>query len=187
MTLFTSKYNNLTVKALLQLLEQDDAQAFKTLYNRYVDFLYQAGISRLGDEVVIQDMVQEVFVTLFTKRKELGHIIELKGWLFACLRNRIINEVRNTRLHQLHHEQIMAQTTDVTHLHSTYDAQVLEKQFEHALNQLSNRSRTVFLLSRKENLSNKTIAEKLQVSLKAVEKHITSALKIMRQELAGKN
>jgi DNA-directed RNA polymerase specialized sigma24 family protein len=172
MTLFAPKYNNLTDRELLRLLEQDNEQAFKTLYNRYIDFLYQAGISRLADEVVIQDMVQEVFVTLFTKRKELGHITELKGWLFACLRNRIINEVRNTRLH---------------HLHSTYDAQLLEKQFEQALNQLSNRSRLVFLLSRKENLSNKSIAEKLQVSLKAVEKHMTSALKIMRQELAGKN
>src|SRR3569833_171128 len=138
MTLFAPKYNSLTDRALLQLLEQDDAQAFKTLYNRYVDFLYQAGISRLSDEVVVQDMVQEVFVTLFTKRKELGHITELKGWLFACLRNRIINEVRNTRLHQQHLEQIMALTTEVFQMHSTYDAQVLEKQFEHALNQLSN-------------------------------------------------
>lgn len=187
MTLFAPKYTNLTDKELLQLLEQDDAQAFKTLYNRYVDFLYQAGISRLSDEVVVQDMVQEVFVTLFSKRRELGHITELKGWLFACLRNRIINEVRNTRLHQLHHEQIIAQNNDVAQMHCNYDAQVLEKQFEQALKQLSNRSRIVFLLSRKENLSNKTIADKLQVSLKAVEKHITSALKIMRQELAGKN
>jgi RNA polymerase sigma-70 factor (ECF subfamily) len=187
MTLFAPKYNGLTDRALLQLLGQDDAQAFKTLYNRYVDFLYQACISRLNDEVVAQDMVQEVFVTLFTKRKELNHITELKGWLFACLRNRIINEVRNTRLHQLHHEQIVKQSSNVTHLHSVYDAQLLEKQFEHALNQLSNRSRLVFLLSRKENLSNKTIADRLQVSLKAVEKHITTALKVMRRELAGKN
>src|ERR1700712_312857 len=107
MTLFSPNYSKLTDKELLQLLERDNEQAFKTLYNRYVDFLYQAGMSRLPDEVVIQDMVQEVFITLFTKRKELDHITELKGWLFACLRNRVLNEIRNTRLHQVHHEQII--------------------------------------------------------------------------------
>jgi len=187
MTLFSPNYSKLTDKELLQLLERDNEQAFETLYNRHVDFLYQAGMSRLPDEVVIQDMVQEVFITLFTKRKELGHITELRGWLFACLRNRMLNEIRNTHLHQVHHQQITEQITTVVQQHSAYDAEVLEKQFERALNQLSNRSRQVFLMSRHEHLSNKSIAEKLQVSLKAVEKHITGALKIMRQELAGKN
>ncbi|RYU92121.1 RNA polymerase sigma-70 factor [Mucilaginibacter terrigena] len=168
---------------LLQLLAQDNDMAFKILYNRYASYLYRTATGRLNNEVIAQDLVQEVFVSLYNNRHNLGHITELKGWLYACLRNRILNEIRNEQLHLRHHEQMALKTTAVTQTYDSYDLHVLEQQYKKALSQLSGRSREVFLLSREQHLSNKDIADKLQVSLKAIEKHITSALKIMRREL----
>ncbi|WP_158557063.1 RNA polymerase sigma-70 factor [Mucilaginibacter conchicola] len=171
---------------LLQLLAQGNAGAFELLYNRYVNYLYRMATSRLTDEAVAQDMVQEVFVSLYNSRNNLSHITELKGWLGACLRNRILNEIRNELLHQRHHEQIAYKSPSAALSYDNYDLQVLQKQYQQALKQLSERSREVFLMSREQHLSNKDIAERLQVSIKAIEKHMTGALKIMRRELIAK-
>ncbi|MBL4675000.1 MAG: RNA polymerase sigma-70 factor [Mucilaginibacter sp.] len=171
---------------LLQLLARGDAGAFKLLYNRYVNYLYRVATSRLTDDAVAQDMVQEVFVSLYNNRNNLGHITELKGWLCACLRNRILNEIRNERLHQRHHEQIAFKSPSAAMSYDNYDLQVLQKQYQKALAQLSERGKEVFRMSREEHLSNKDIAERLQVSIKAIEKQMTGALKIMRRELVTK-
>jgi RNA polymerase sigma-70 factor (family 1) len=180
---FPKDHTQLTDIELLQLLAHNDDVAFKVLYNRYAASMYRTATGRLNDEVIAQDLVQEVFVSLYNNRNNLSHITELKGWLYACLRNRILNEVRNQLLHQRHHDQIALKTNTVAQPYDNYDLQVLQQQYKKALAQLSSRSREVFLMSREQHLSNKDIADRLQVSLKAIEKHITSALKIMRREL----
>ncbi|MBE7178401.1 MAG: sigma-70 family RNA polymerase sigma factor [Mucilaginibacter polytrichastri] len=159
--------------------------AFGTLYERYADMLFKAAVSRLKNDEIAKDLVQEVFITLYQKRYDTTHIHDLKNWLYACMRNRVLNEIRNTLLHEQHNSKL--QTTGHTaEPVINYDLGVLEKKYVAILESLSTRCREVFVLSRSEHLSNKSIAEKLNISTKAVEKHITSALRVLRRDLISK-
>ncbi len=179
-------YTQMTDNELLILLAQDDELAFKVIYNRYAGYLYRAATARLKDDIAAEDMVQEVFVKLYSNRGKLSGVENLKAWLNTCLRNIILNELRNDHIHQLHHKVIAEQLPVGEQLYHDYDMHVLQGHFNRALLQLSERSREVFLMSRREYLNNKVIADKLQVSVKAVEKHITAALKLLRKELISK-
>lgn len=178
--------SSLSDTELLILLAEDDQSAFKILYERHADQLYRSATSRLSDDALAQDMVQEVFVKLYTERKKLTQIENLKAWLSTCLRNKILNEIRNDRLHRSHHENIVQFSPVSQPAINTFDLEVLQNEFNKALLQLSDRSREVFLMSREQHLNNKAIAEELHVSVKAVEKHITTALKLLRKELISK-
>jgi RNA polymerase sigma-70 factor (ECF subfamily) len=106
----------------------------------------------------------------------------MKGYLFSCLRNFILNELRNFLIHERHHEKIALQESRFDTPQPAYDLKLMETRFYEALGRLSNRCRQVFLLSRAEQLPNKAIADRLNISVNAVEKHMNKALKVMRRE-----
>ena len=176
-------YNNLPDAALLKMLAQQDEFAFKEVYQRYADALYRTAFKRLPIVHKAEDFVQEVFLSLYRQRHTTEEIVNLKAWLFACLRNCILNEIRNFNTHKKHDLQIATHTPLTTLSHSEYDLKKMEVQFHNALQQLTDRSRQVFLMSRTEHLPNKKIAEQLNISVHAVEKHITSALRVMKREM----
>lgn len=183
MFVLPAHYTNLPDDALLQLMARQDELAFKTIYQRYAALLYSTAYSRLPVAHKAEDLVQEVFLGLYRNRTASEKILNLKAWLFSCLRNGILNEIRNFNTHKKHDQQIAALATFSTTGHSEHDLRLLEAKFHQALSLLTDRCRQVFLLSRSANLPNKKIAEQLDISVQAVEKHVTTALRVMRKEL----
>jgi len=183
MAAYPEKYLQFSDHQLLRLLADDDHIALRVIYDRYVGPLYQAAIRRLPVQHKAEDLVQEIFVSLHKNRKELRKVNDLRAWLFACLRHRILNEIRDFKLHEMHHLQIARGMEGTVKEESVYDLKVLEKTLQRALAQLTERCREVFLLSRVGHLSNKKIASRLDVSVKAVEKQITSALRELGKEV----
>lgn len=176
-------YTALSDKELVTLLAGNDARAFETLYQRHAGAMYAYAFRKMPVPAIVEDLLQEVFINLYRRRAELAHIENVPSYLYSALRNRIFNELRNSLLHEQHHQQLAAgQTAD---LQINYDLRELEKAFVAALDKLTERSREIFLLSRRDHLSYKEIAEKLGISVKAVEKHMTRSLGLMREELKG--
>lgn len=178
-----ANYKTLTDAALLERLALHDEVAFLAIYQRFAEPLYRTAFKRLPIVHKAEDLVQEVFISLYRQRHSAPTINNLKAWLFACLRNQILNEIRNFHTHRKHDTQIAAQAPITTLAHSEYDLRKLEARFHQALTQLTERCREVFLMSRAENLSNKKIAERLNISVNGVEKHMTTALRIMKKEM----
>lgn len=174
-------YTTLSDKELLTLLAWNDNQAFETLYRRHADALYQAAYRKLPVPHLVEDLLQEVFANLYRKRAGLGDIDNIKAYLYNALRYRILNELRNSLLHAEHHRKLPPETAAEADIR--YDLQQLEKRFAEALEQLTERSREIFLLSRRDHLSYKEIADRLGISVKAVEKHMSRSLEVMRHEL----
>jgi RNA polymerase sigma-70 factor (family 1) len=180
----TALYNDLTDATLLELLAANDEAAFRAIYDRYSASLYSTACQRLPVAHKAEDIIQEVFLNLYRHRDSVEKIKDLRTWLFACLRNKILNEIRDMRLHEKHEKKLASiASTDTAAVSSTYDLCRLEKLFQEALLQLTDRCRQVFLLSRVQHLPNREIAEKLDVSVKAVEKNMTKALKIIKTEI----
>lgn len=179
----TANYINLTDTALLGQLASRDELAFQAIYQRYADMLYKTAFKRLPVAHKAEDLVQEVFISLYRNRHSATKINDLRAWLFACLRNQILNEIRNFNTHKKHDMLLAAQSSAATLSYPEYDLRKLELQFHNALTLLTERCRKVFLLSRVKNLPNKKIAEQLDISIHGVEKHMTSALRILKKEL----
>jgi RNA polymerase sigma-70 factor (ECF subfamily) len=173
-------YSTLSDHELTALLARDDNNAFKTLYDRHARALYLAAFKKLPVPHLLEDLLQEVFLNLYRKRGSLGEITNLRAYLHSALRNRILNELRNSLIHEQHHQQLPV--TETTENPCQYDLHLLEKRFGEALDRLSERSREIFLMSRRDELSYKEIAERLGISVKAVEKHMGKALHVMRSE-----
>ncbi|WP_160712175.1 sigma-70 family RNA polymerase sigma factor [Chitinophaga solisilvae] len=173
-------YSTLSDQELTALLARDDNNAFRTLYERHAQELYLTAFKKLPVPHLLEDLLQEVFLNLYRKRATLGEITNIRAYLHSALRNRIFNELRNSLIHEQHHQQVII--PEAAESACNYDLQLLEKRFGAALDRLSARSREIFLLSRRDELSYKEIAARLGISVKAVEKHMGKALQVMRSE-----
>lgn len=177
-------YATLTDNQLCIELQAGDQHAFTEIYNRYKGVLYIHAFNRLKDEEEADDVVHELFTTLWTKRNELELKTNLSGYLYQAVRNRIIDVIS-------HKKVASAYIVSLQHLidkgEAVTDHRLREKQLNAQIDQeiaaLPPKMRSVFEMSRKEHLSHKEIALQLDLSESTVKKHVNNALKILRTKL----
>ncbi|NEU07978.1 RNA polymerase sigma-70 factor [Flavihumibacter sp. R14] len=179
-----SKYNILSDLELASLLKEGDRAAFTEIYDRYIFVLLNHAYNKTRDRELAKDMVQEVFTMLWSMRESLQLNTNVSGFLYTSIRNTILNQIAHKGVQGKYLESLLKfseQGQTIT------DHLIREKQFgeliEKEIAALTPKMRTVFELSRKEHLSHKEIAEKLQISEQTVSKHVTNALHILRVKL----
>jgi RNA polymerase sigma-70 factor (ECF subfamily) len=181
----TVGYKDLTDTELFQLLKQDDMNAFDEMYERHFISLLNAAYKRLHSREDALEIVQDLFVQLYVKRKRIEHTYNVGGYLQQMLKNRIIDRFREQLVRKKHLYQLqqMKPVTEPDAPEDNMDVKMLEQQIHAVIEQLPHKCREVFLLSRINNLSHQAIAEKLNISVSTVEKHIVKALKIVRKHV----
>lgn len=180
-------YSSYTDADLFQLLKQDDSQAFDEIYERYFISLLNSAFRRLHSREDALEIVQDIFVQLYLKRALMEHISNLPGYLQMMLKNRVIDRFREqlSRKRHYHYLQEVLPVIVQESPEANLDGKLLEERINAVIEQLPEKSREVFLLSRTNNLSHQAIAEKLNISVSTVEKHIGKVLKLLRQQVAG--
>ncbi|HWD89327.1 MAG TPA: RNA polymerase sigma-70 factor [Mucilaginibacter sp.] len=177
-----TNYNACTDPQLLNLLRSGDRMAYTEIYDRYALVLLGHAYNKTRDREEAKDVVHEVFATLWAKRESL-QIDYLAGYLFRSVRNIILNQIT----HQAVQEKFIRSMEQFAASNDIPDHLVREKQLtaiiEREIAALPPKMREVFVLSRKEHLSHKEIAEMLGISEQTVSKHVTNALKILRVKL----
>ncbi|WP_090975113.1 RNA polymerase sigma-70 factor [Parapedobacter composti] len=169
---------------LAKALKQGNHQAFKEIFMRYWDVLLDSAYKRLGAMEEAEEIVQELFVTLYQKRETLTIHTTVEGYLKTALKSRILNYYRSRHIHEKYMESVLA----VNHVtcSDTPDYALHHKelsiQMESSIGRLPAKCREVFLLSKMESLSHRNISEKLNISISTVEKHIRKALDILRSD-----
>jgi RNA polymerase sigma-70 factor (family 1) len=166
---------------LLNALRQDDRKAFAMLYNRYSGKAYHVAYNLFRDREVCEDLVQELFIDLWAKRNFLN-ISSLEWYLKVAVKNKVLMYIRTQKATlDLSAISMLAEkyTTD-SKLHQSEINSILE----HNVERLPQRCREIFTLSRKEYLSNKEIANRLNISIKTVENQMTIALRYLRSGLS---
>lgn len=154
------------------------------MYERYKNVLYGIALSYLKDKDISNDLIQDLFLTLWNKRQVL-EVNDLKAYLFQMTRNRCLDQIKLRKL-----TENLDEVEDVAH-HGT-PQQELEyketgKQLQALIQNLSPQCRTVFLLVRFEKLKYKEVAELLNLSEKTVENHMGRALKVLRTGMSKEN
>jgi RNA polymerase sigma-70 factor (ECF subfamily) len=174
-------YSAMDDTELLQLLLQDDENAFAEIYNRYWRLLFYTANNIIQDRDVAQDAVQEVFITLWQRRKEV-EIQSLKAYLQQATRFQILKAIRAQKTDDQFYSRLAGVTADIV-----YENPLLFKEQEALLRQilasLPEDCRYIFHLSREEHLTYKQIAGQLNISEKTVEKKISICLKHIKTAL----
>ena len=179
-------YNYLTDDDLVTLLKQSDEQAFAQIYKRYAEKLAGFAGSKLYSLDDAHDILHDLFVKLWEGREQLHITANLQSYLFAVIRHRIIDKIRKniTREEYASAVQSMAVSYDAD-AGKQVELKDLQKTIGDSLNQLSPRVKEIYKLSREEGLSNREIAEKLDLSEQTVKNQLSAALKHLRQTLGS--
>jgi RNA polymerase sigma-70 factor (ECF subfamily) len=166
-----------------------DKDEFKDIFRMYFQPLCHLSRHYLEDDDEARGVVQEAFVKLWEIRSNLQTDSNLGNFLFTLVKNSCLNILKRRQIILKHHEIIRAKE-----LHYQYESlervgpdflefNELKDKIELAIKNLPEHCRVVFEMSRNEELKNREIAEKLGITQKTVEAHLTKALKILRKEL----
>ena len=166
-----------------------DKYSFKVIFNNFYQPLCHLSQHYLEDEDEAKGVVQEAFVKLWEVRNELNPGSNLRNFLFTLVKNNCLNILNRRRILLKHHEKIRwmemhYQYESLSRLGDNYmEFNELKEKIDLAIQNLPEHCRAVFEMSRFEDLKNREIAEKLGVTQKTVEAHLTKALKILRNDL----
>lgn len=170
-------------KELLTLLKTDAPSALKVLFDLYHNSLCLLAYRFMKDRDVSKDIVQDVFLKFWNNRKTIEITFSLAAYLKrsvinACL-NHLEKEQRNNKVQLTQiSKHPLGNATD-----QAYAFDELSAQLDLAIARLPVRTRAVFILIRKEEMSYKEAADSLDISTKAVEKEMMRALKLLREML----
>ncbi|MCR8557782.1 RNA polymerase sigma-70 factor [Mucilaginibacter sp. BJC16-A38] len=172
---------------LLELLLEDNKDAFNLIYARYWEQLYVYVAKVVTDKDEAKDIVQEIFVSLWSRRMSLNDIISLKAYLFTAARYKGLSFIKDNINKSKYLESLTAFFEyENDSVNEQLAANELSLIIDREIDNLPTKMREVFILSRKENLSHKLISEKLMISDKTVKKQINNVLKHFRLKLAEK-
>lgn len=167
-------YSSYTLEELLLRVKEDDQRAFDELYARTWKQLYIKTYSKLKIEDLSKDIVQEVFVDFWNKRYARD-IQNVEAYLMQAVKFKVLDEFRKSRYEFVELDNFIEQIRDS----SDADSQLISKEFFTALKAwtetLPAKRREIFKLKYEEGLSNKEIAERLDLSVKTVQNQLLNS------------
>lgn len=163
----------------------------KSLFNEYRDKVFGFFVKNLGDRELAKDLTQEVFYKLCKKGDQIVEIQEINSYIFLMTRNIIFDHLRKAANERDYRDHLIREWKE-TPLGTNFQKPEAEKQieteyFDEIFNQtvdiLPPQQKLIVTLSKKEGLSNKSIAKKLGISPNTVKNHLHQALKSLRSSV----
>lgn len=163
---------------LQNLVAKGNRAAFDIIFDRYWKKLYNYAYSIYREETICEDIVQELFISLWNNAGS-SVILNLEAYLMRAVKYKVANHIRSLKFREEHLEVL-----DNMPLPAKQVNELEYREFEQGLmdeiEKLSPKCREVFIMSRFEQCSNSEIAKKLGLSIHTVEKHISNAIKHLR-------
>ncbi|WMI68157.1 sigma-70 family RNA polymerase sigma factor [Mangrovimonas sp. YM274] len=172
-----------TISELLSLVvDKDDELAFSKLFKMLWQPLYVKAFNLLQSESIAEDVVQEIWVDFWNRRKTIKNE-NLEAYLFQAVTYKSYKELRDTKFttSQLEVlEQIPAQEIEDNQIHYL---EATKNRIDTVLDALPERCKEVFVLSRYHGMKNADISQELDISKRSVESYISRALKAIKENL----
>ena len=173
-------------KLFVLQLKQGDRHAFNKLFNAYWQPLFISAFKVLKDKEICEEIVQDIFIGIWKNRRNLEIKVSLEKYLFSCVRYQVFNQFRKN---QKNLRSELFENLEQRCTHENPESEVLYKELEHKVDsivkELPEKCRMVYKMSREEQLSHKEISNRLNISPKTVENHITKALFVLRASMGG--
>ncbi|MGB0429789.1 MAG: RNA polymerase sigma factor [Bacteroidia bacterium] len=152
---------------------------FESLFNRYFDQVRKYLYFKCSDKDLATDIAQDVFTKVWEKRKQFDHR-NIKALLYKMASDQLISHFRKNKTTP---EKPFEFDIDTNTPHQQLELKELKIKYETALASLPENQRVVFLMNRIEQLTYKEIAVRLEISVKAIEKRMSGAIKYLRAQL----
>jgi len=153
---------------------------FEQIFKDNWELMYQSAYTKIGDQPVVEDIIQEIFIDIWQRRDSLEIKSGFKAYLLTAVKYQVMkyfDELAKNRtssvslLPELYYEE------------DVFGFEELYKEIEIAVEMLPERAQLVFRMSRLEGYSADEIADKLKISPQTVHNQLSKSLKIMRGEL----
>lgn len=174
-------YNEISDQELTDLLKAGDHVAFTTIYKRYWKKLVHYALQKADDPMDAENMVQDVFVSLWNRRAELTFTCELSRYLTASVKYRVIKLFHKQHARRLYEENALANhdlLDDSTR--EQLDLAQLEQRLEHLVNALPEKAQLIYRMSKEGEMSHRQIADQLGMNEKAVNTQLVRVRKTLR-------
>lgn len=173
-------------KKYVRALRDGDYGAFDFLFRRYTERIYAFALGITRQKFASEEITQIVFLKVWENRRRIDEHFSFKSFLFSVTYHEIISWLRREKSEKRKLENFVtnavcsSQETEIS-----IEFRSMEQVTDQIIDRFPEKRREIFKLSREHGLSNKEIANQLNISVKTVEGHMTAALKVLREKLAG--
>jgi RNA polymerase sigma-70 factor (ECF subfamily) len=170
---------------LAEQMKLGNSKAYDFLMDSYYKKLCGYAYTLSHDHRAAEDIVQNVFVEIWSHRSNINSLFSIKSYLYKSVYNEFINQYRkNKPVFFLEKKYFESVDLVVESTHENLDE--LLKLVDKEINKLPPKCRRIFLLNKKEGLTHIEISEYLNISIKTIEGHMTRAFNILREKLNTK-
>lgn len=164
-------------------VREDDHRAFQSIFDQWYTSLCRHAAMFVGDHQAAEDIVQDLFINMWVKRKALEITTSTRSYLYRAVRNRCLNYIRDSGPVPDEDYDLEEHPMDEDGEERESAMMQLHARAQDAIGELPERCREIFWLSRNTRLTNREIAGKLGLSEKTIENQITIALRKLRDQL----
>jgi RNA polymerase sigma-70 factor (ECF subfamily) len=158
---------------------------FEQVFKSHFKSLHSYACTIMRDPMPAEEIVQNIFLKLWEKKEEITIKENISVYLYRAVHNESLNYLRHRKVRSAYQSYAMRQhkQTELERPAEKVVEKELEKKLEVALQELPEQCRTIFQLSRYEDLKYREIADKLGLSVKTIENQMGKALKLLRLKL----
>ena len=181
-----------TADDLFNLVKTGDQKALKELFTIYFPRLNDFARKIIRDQGISEDIVQEAFLKVWENRGEIESL-HTEAFLFKMVRNRCLDYIKHLKVisNRLYEIQETSRYEELYRIDFIGNEpyllieEELKTRIERTIQDLPGRCREVFVLSRLNGLKNREIADKLNISIKNVERHLNRATQSFKKNFSG--
>lgn len=167
----------------LALISEGNEHAFAQLFDFYKNRIYTTALGFLKIPAAAEEIVQDCFLKIWLRRKDLSHVINFEAYLFTIARNAVFDRLKK----QAYEASGRRLLTEISNSLSDSDFLVrrheCEKMLQSAISELPERQQAIYLMASNEGLSHEEIALKLGISPQTSRSHLTRALRNIRNRV----
>lgn len=167
--------------------DEGDRSAFEKLFRAYYKRLHGFAYSYVEQSETAEDVVQSVFLKIWTQRENWDPPGTVKQYLFAAVKNEALNKLRHEKIVTDSEEEVIASFREIQHeiaIDERLETEELRYEMEKGIQKLPPRCRQIFLLNRRSGLTYTEIAAYLDVSINTVNTQMGRALKSLHESLS---
>jgi len=172
-------------KNIIRHINRGDRKAFREVFEHYFNALAAFGYKFVSDTSLVEDMVQEAFISFWEKREDFSNINALKSFLYTSVRNKCLNHLKHQTVLKKH-ESALVYELESDH---KYGQHVIEEdtfnQLVTEINILPESSREIMILAL-NGLKNQEIADELSISINTVKTQKKIAYSKLKDKLGAR-